>query len=415
MAIGIRIALLLAVGGVLLGETVLHRPLRNPASVGGVYVLADDFAGEAAIVLDGVEGVTLRDFVVKGNRAKLAQRQELPPYDRTFASWFGAGGVLVRGGARVVIEKARFEEMAGFAVLASRVQGVTVREVTVVDSGSVKANKRNNTTGGVLIEDGSVDWEVSRCVFERVTGNGVWTHSRYTAPRNERGRIAGNRFREIGRDAVQVGHAVAVTVEANEGERIGYPKEVVDVEGGGTPVGVDTAGNVEGSRYVGNTFRDVNGKCIDLDGFHHGVIEGNRCYQLAHFGIVMNNTNPDMQSVGIRIVGNTIDGAPWGGIFVLGSGHVIERNVLRGMQRAHCSDPATAGCVFLAAEPDMLRSGIYLGERAERPAVTRGNRIVDNEISGWRMDRACVGYGPNVKRTENTVRGNRCRHEPGTL
>ena len=407
--------MLLAAGGVLAGETVLHRPLRNPASVSGVYVLADDFEGEAAIVLDDVEGVTLRDFVVKGNRGKLAQRQELPPYDRTFASWFGAGGVLVRGGVRVVIERARFEEMAGFAVLASRVRGVTVREVTVVDSGSVKANGRNNTTGGVLIEDGSVDWEVSRSVFERVTGNAVWTHSRYTAPRNERGRIAENRFREIGRDAVQVGHAVAVTVEANEGERIGYPKEVVDVEGGGTPVGVDTAGNVEGSSYVRNTFRDVNGKCIDLDGFHHGLIEANRCYQLAHFGIVMNNTNPDMQSVGIRIVGNWIEGAPWGGIFVLGSGHVIERNVLRGMQRTHCSDPATTGCVFLAAEPDMLRAGIYLGERAERPAMTRGNRIVDNEISGWRMDRACVGYGPNVKRTENTVRGNRCRHEPGTL
>jgi hypothetical protein len=407
--------LLLAASGALAGETVLHRPLLNPASVGGVYVLADDFVGEAAIVLDGVDGVTLRDFVVKGNRGKLAQRQELPPYDRTFASWFGAGGVLVRGGARVVIERARFEDMAGFAVLATRVRGVTVREVTVVDSGSVKANGRNNTTGGVLIEDGSVDWEVSQSVFERVMGNAVWTHSRYTAPRNERGRVVGNRFREIGRDAIQVGHAVAVTVEANEGERIGYPKEVVDVEGGGTPVGVDTAGNVEGSQYVRNTFRDVNGKCIDLDGFHHGVIEGNRCYQLTHFGIVMNNTNPDMQSVGIRIVGNWIEGAPWGGIFVLGSGHVIERNVLRGMQRSHCSEAATAGCVFLAAEPEMLRTGIYLGERAERPALTRGNRIVDNEISGWRMDRACVGFGPNVKRTENTVRGNRCRHEPGTL
>jgi hypothetical protein len=415
MAIWFRIALLLAAGGMLRGETVLHQPLRNPASVSGVYVLADDFSGEAAIVLDGVEGVTLRDFVVKGNRGKLAQRQELPPYDRTFASWFGAGGVLVRGGARVVIERARFEEIAGFAVLASRVRGVAVRDVTVMDSGSIKANGRNNTTGGVLIEDGSVDWEVSRSVFERVSGNAVWTHSRYTAPRNERGQVVANRFREIGRDAVQVGHAVAVTVEGNEGERIGYPKEVVDVEGGGTPVGVDTAGNVEGSRYVRNTFRDVNGKCIDLDGFHHGLIEGNRCYDLTHFGIVMNNTNPDMQSVGIRIVGNWIEGAPWGGIFVLGGGHVIERNVLRRMQRARCSDVATPGCVFLAAEPDMLRTGIYLGERAERPAMTRGNRIVDNEISGWRMDRACVGYGPNVKRTENTVRGNRCRHEPGTL
>jgi hypothetical protein len=214
---------------------------------------------------------------------------------------------------------------------------------------------------------------------------------------------------------VQVGHAVAVTVEGNEGERIGYPREVVDVEGGGTPVGVDTAGNVEGSRYVRNSFRDVNGKCIDLDGFHHGIVAGNRCRELAHFGIVMNNTNPDMQSVGIRITDNWIEGAPWGGIFVIGSGHVIAGNVLRGLQRSRCSETGGPGCVFLAAEPEMLRSGIYLGERAERPAVTRGNRIVDNEISGWRMDRACVAQGPNIRRRENTVHGNRCRHDPGTL
>ena len=400
--------------GLLCGETVLHEPIRNPSTVSGAYVMADDFVGEAAIVLDGVEGVTLRDFVVRGNRGKLAQRQSLPPYDRTFADWFQAGGVLIRGGGTVVIERARFEEIAGFAVLATRVRGVVVREITVVDSGSLRANGRNNTTGGILVEDGSTDWEVSKCVFERVRGNGVWTHSRYTAPRNERGRITGNRFQEIGRDAVQVGHAVSVLVEGNEGTRIGYPKEVVDVEGGGTPVGVDTAGNVEGTTYLRNTFRDVNGKCMDLDGFHHGLVEGNRCYELTHFGIVMNNTNPDMQSVGIRIVGNWIEGAPWGGIFVIGSGHVIEKNVLRGMERSRCSDAGKAGCVFLAAEPDMLRTGIYLGERAERGAVTRGNRIVDNEISGWRMDRACIGYGPAVKRSENTVRDNRCRHEAGS-
>ncbi len=414
MAIVHRIALLVVGSGFLRAEIVLHEPLRNPASVSGTYVLADDFVGEAAIVLDGVHGVTLRNFVVRGNRAKLAQRQGLPPYDRTFASWFGAGGVLIRGGSNVRIERARFEEIAGFAVLATRVRGVVVREVTVVDSGSLRANGGNNTTGGVLVEDGSTDWEVSKCVFDKVTGNAVWTHSRYTAPRNERGRILGNRFQEIGRDAVQVGHAVSVVVEGNEGTRIGYPKEVVDWAGGGTPVGVDTAGNVEGTSYVRNTFRDVNGKCIDLDGFHHGLVEGNRCYELAQFGIVMNNTNPDMQSVGIRIIGNWIEGVEYGGIFVIGSGHVIEKNVLRGMQRSHCSQPGRGGCVFLPAEPEMLRTGIYLGERAQRGAVTRGNRIVDNEISGWRMDRACIGYGPAVKRSENTVRDNRCRHEAGS-
>ena len=44
---------------------------------------------------------------------------------------------------------------------------------------------------------------------------------------------------------MQVGHATAVRVERNEGAEIGYPEEDVDVEGGGVPVAIDTAGNVE--------------------------------------------------------------------------------------------------------------------------------------------------------------------------
>lgn len=415
---------LLGMSGAALGEhagktRLLHEPLRNPSSVGGIYLLADDFHGEAAIILDQVSNVTLRNFTIRGNRARLSQPQDLPAYDQTFASRFRANGVLLRGGSGIRVEDAHFEAIAGFAVLASGTQRVSIARISVSDSGSLKPNGRNNTTGGVLIEDGSCDWTVEDSRFTSIRGNAIWTHSRYTAPRNERGIIRRNTFQEIGRDAVQVGHAVAVQVEANSGVRIGYPVEVVDMEGGGTPVGIDTAGNVEGSAYVSNEFRDINGKCIDLDGFHHGVVSGNRCLNngaeapYGHFGIVMNNTNPDMQSVSIVIRDNLIEGTKYGGIFVIGSGHVIEGNVLRSMQSTRCSDPeVVSGCSFFADEPELLRTGIYLGQRAERPAVTRGNRIIDNEISGWRMDHACVGFAPQVVRAENTIRGNRCRHEP---
>jgi hypothetical protein len=57
----------------------------------------------------------------------------------------------------------------------------------------------------------------------------------------------------------------------------------------------------------------------------------------------------------------------------------------------------------------MLRSGIYLGRGAERPAPARGNTVEDNEITGYKMDTRCIGRAPGVRVEDNDVRGNRCR------
>ena len=131
--------------------------------------------------------------------------------------------------------------------------------------------------------------------------------------------IADNRFDTIGRDALQVGHATEVRVEGNSGTRIGFPEEAVDVEGRAIPVAVDTAGNVDRSVYARNQFsRDQRqmhrpgrvsrwrGKRERLRGLSAG------------YGIVMNNTNPDMQSRNVRIEDNLMDGVKYGGIFVIG-------------------------------------------------------------------------------------------------
>ena len=168
------------------------------------------------------------------------------------------------------------------------------------DSGSRDAAGRNNTTGGILLEEGTTDFRVTSCDFRNVRGNGVWTHSLYTSPRNARGLFADNSFDTIGRDALQVGHAFDVRVEGNTGARIGYPPDIVDA----TPVAIDTAGNVERSSFTRATvFDDINGKCIDLDGFHDGEVSRNVCCTLVRgYGIVMNNTNPDMQSRNIRVI-----------------------------------------------------------------------------------------------------------------
>src|SRR5262249_22826172 len=156
-----------------------------------------------------------------------------------------------------------------------------------------------------------------------------------------------------------------------------FPFDDVDAEGGGIPVAMDTAGNVERSVYTRNRFEEINGKCIDLDGFHDGEIRGNVCinrlppesYPNGNEGIVMNDSDPGVQSSNIRIVENEIRNVLYGGIFVIGSGHTIARNRLLDLNAARCNQGAPRfGCYFAPGEPDMLRSGIYLGRGVSRPS-----------------------------------------------
>lgn len=408
------------------GVTELHSEMPVAANTelcgapsGSTLRLAADFRGRAAVVVHG-SGVTLRDFSVDGNRDVLDAPRGLAPYDQPFARFTPDNGVLAEGADSLRVENLRFRQVAGFAVLVSHAHRVAIDGVVVVDSGGRNQAGRNNASGGILLEEGSTDFSVTHCRIENILGNGIWTHSLYTSPRNARGLIAMNRIAQVARDAIQVGHAVGVRVEDNAASRIGYPESAVDVENRAIPVGLDTAGNVENSRYIHNRLQEIDGKCMDLDGFHDGEISANTCYnggsaetyRLGNYGIVMNNSNPDMQSRNIRIVDNGIDGTLFGGIFVIGSGHVIARNRLMRLNLAHCNENAAKfGCYFGAGEPDMLRTGIYLGRGAERPAPARNNTIEDNTITGFRMGTRCWAIAPGILPWWNTVRRNRCVDE----
>ena len=383
-----------------------HTEVRG--SAGTVLRAAADFRGRGLIVATG-DDILLRDFDVDGNRDILEVRTGLPAYDTPFARFTRANGILADSASHLRIQDVQFHNIAGFAVLVSRGRNVAIDRVRVQDSGGRNAAGRNNATGGILLEEGTSDFTVTNCDFHNIRGNGLWTHSRYTSPRDARGLLAGNRFDTLGRDAIQVGHATDVRVDANHGARIGYPPADVDVEGRAIPVAIDTAGNVDHSAYTRNQFFEIAGKCIDLDGFHDGEIRGNVCVDVGNYAIVMNNTNPDMQSERVRIEDNLIDGALFGGIFVIGNANVVARNRLLNLNRAHCNEEAAKfGCYYAPGEPDMLRSGIYLGQRAERPAPARGNLIEGNEITGFKMSERCIGAAPSIRPEWNTVRGNRC-------
>jgi hypothetical protein len=411
------------------GVTEISAELRLPAGAhdltiaGGEHSTlraASNFRGRAIFSCQGCRNIHFTAFSIDGNRAALEKPLPPAPSDKTFSSAFGDNGLLIEDSDGLAIDHVDFANIANFAVLISRSKNVALDRVSVKDSGSRNTKGRNNTSGGVLFEEGCEHFSVTESTFRNIRGNGVWTHSRYLAPRNRNGKILHNQFFEIGRDAVQAGHAIGIEVADNHGVRIGFPADLVDVENGGTPVGIDTAGNVEQSSYERNRFEEVDGKCVDLDGFHDGAVRANVCinrrppedYPYGNFGISLNNASIEMQSKNVVIENNQLSGMKFGGIFVLGEGHVIRNNRMTHLNTAHCNETqARFGCLAILGEPGFLESGIYLAKGGARPAPARNITIENNIVSGHNMAEHCIEAAPGVRLSGNTLRNNTCTNE----
>ena len=378
---------------------------------------ADNFKGRAILVLEGAQRVKLHDFVIDGNREKVAKPLEMAPPENVFRIWYPSNGILADRVEGLEIKSLTLANVVNYPILVSESKDIRIHNITVQDSGSKNARGRNNLSGGVLLEEGVSNFEVRDSTFRGILGNGLWTHSNFRAPRQHDGVFAGNHFDTIGRDAIQVGHATSVHVVENVGSKVGYPFDIVDIENQGIPIAIDTAGNVDRSEYLNNTFDEVDGQCINLDGFHDGVVRGNDCtnrgsaadYPFGSFGMAMNNAHPEAHSNNIELLNNVIDGSKFGGLFLMGSGHHVIGNRFVNLNLAGCNESAPKmPCIYKADEPEMLESGIYLAPGASRPEPVRDNIIRDNEISGHRMKSRCIMFGPKVSRVGNTVQGNTC-------
>jgi hypothetical protein len=365
---------------------------------------ADNFKGRAILVLENAERIHLHDFMLDGNRSKLAKPLEMAPPENAFRVWYPNNGVLANKVAGLELERLELSDVVNFPILISQSSKVRIAGVTIDSSGSKNAHGRNNLSGGVLLEEGTADFGVRDSVFRNILGNALWTHSNFRAPRQADGVFTGNKFDTIGRDAIQVGHATRVRVDRNTGVNIGYPIDTVDVENQGTPVAIDTAGNVDNSTYARNEFKEIDGQCIDLDGFHDGIVQKNVCtnnkgveaYPFGGSAIVMNNTHPDTHSSNIEISGNVIEGSKFGGLFLMGSQNRVIGNVFLGLNLAH------------GDEPEMLTSGVYLGRGIARLEETAGNVIRGNRISGYKMKTRCIVFASGVSRVSNTIERNIC-------
>jgi hypothetical protein len=383
---------------------------------GSILKADETFQGRAVIVGEGAQRIQFREFFLDGNRTVLEKPLDMVPPENAFRNYYTNNGILLDRVEGVEISKVRFSSVAGFPILVSRSSGVRIHDVLVEDSGSHNSKKRNNLTGGILLEEATRDFEVRDSTFRRILGNGLWTHSLLTSQRLKDGLFARNQFETIARDAIQIGHATNVRVDSNTGREIGYPVDAVDVENGGTPVAIDTAGNVDHTEYTRNSFEEINGKCFDLDGFHDGLVKDNQCvsrkrpgeYVFGHFGIVMNNTNPEVRSENVVIEGNLIDGTKYGALFLMGRGHHILRNRFLHLNTAECNETKEFLCVYKNDEPNMLDAGIYLGTGVARREKTTGNEIRGNTISGHKMRARCITAGPGVSLAANRVGGNDC-------
>jgi hypothetical protein len=138
----------------------------------------------------GRRGRHSAEFTLDGNRDKLERRTGLPPSDKPFSQFTRGNGVLAAG-PRGCSSRTCASAISPDSRCWRAGRGTSrIERVDVADSGSRDAGGRNNSTGGILLEEGTRDFRVSHSQFRNIRGNGVWTHSLFTSPRNADGLIA---------------------------------------------------------------------------------------------------------------------------------------------------------------------------------------------------------------------------------
>lgn len=376
-----------------------------------------NFQGRALLSLHNAKGVRLSGFTIDGNRDALNRPTEIPTRITPYSLHFQRGGILIEDSENVTVTAVDIRDVVGFAILASRARKVKIEKVTVEESGSDHVGGANNTTGGILFEEMSSDFEVRDCTLRRIRGNGIWTRATGFNTRNQRGVIAGNVLEMVGRRAIEIDHANRVRVENNQIRFTGFPAQAVDPDPLYLPAALATSQRVDESAFVSNTAADTNGRCFDLDGFHDGEISNNTCrnrgepseYPLSGYALALGNSFPDMDSQSVIIRANTFDGAHLGGIFLIGHNHKVTGNRLRNLNRAHCNlGLDNVPCEVPGGEPQFNTAGIYLAFRAQRPAQARQNLIQNNEIHGFQMKSNCIQTARGVSLTDNSVSANTC-------
>lgn len=239
---------------------------------------------------------------------------------------------------------------------------------------------------------------VSRCHFERNTGNCLWSHNWGLNALNEDFRFTDNYFLDCGLDGILCGVATSGVVKGNVFRRIGYTtindtsRSVPRWLQGLNATGLDSSGLVLNIIYVDNSFLNVNGGCIDLDSHGQSVIGNN----------VMRISTPDDPAYDEDQV--AISGAGNAGSTSYGINLSNTSNTALGAANMKIGNNEIA---------NMKEGAIRL--YAARRVNVRGNGIVapaDSAIAPITM--GPIGAGPNQRCYDNKIVGNDIDYNPAT-
>jgi len=384
---------------------------------GTVLRPAPEFQGAALILCRSCRNVKLRDFGIEGIAGGAQLPVEAAPADVANLRHFNSNGIVIDDGENIQISGIAFRDVGSFAIIGSIARKVKIENVSVTGGGSQNAKSKQNTSGGIVFEEGSNGVEVRNSRFEKISGNALWTAARPAALRNGNILFENNDFANIGHTAIHIGSANRVRILNNRIKLAGYPVELIDSASGSAPAAIGTSGKVDEGLIANNQIEEVNGYCFYLNGFHDGAVRGNRCinrgkpedYPNGGYGIWFGNLFPEMRSQLNTIQSNVVDGVRLGGIFMIGGGHKIIGNKFLNLNRARCPDNKKEfGCNLMPDEPGVVRAGIFIGDKAERPDPGTDNLVESNEITGYRMKTNCIILADKVDLTANTVRTNTC-------
>lgn len=301
------------------------------------------FRGRALLTLAGGVNIRISNLSLDGNRDETGRITPPLPASAMASRFTGNNGILAENTTGLEIAGIKASRIPGFAILVNGSRKVNLHDVDVEESGGYGPERRNDGAGGILIEEGTVDFSITRCLFGKVRGNAITVRALDRSPLNTGGRISENEFALVARDAVQLAGASGLVVENNRGRLIGYPVEETDVSGGILPSAVHTKARVEKSTIRANTFDNIDGRCFTLSGITSSEVSGNSCTEEL-FGAMV------IESSGNRVLAN----------------HFLRLNL------AHKDSP------------DQLSAGIYL------TAEAKSNQVQGNEITGYGMSRRCV-------------------------
>jgi parallel beta-helix repeat protein len=292
-----------------------------------------EFRGRALIAIVNGKNIRIRDLTLDGNRDAVGRMFSLPAAGTMYSRFVPSNGIVAENVTNLEIADVKASHFAGFAILINSSKEVKLHDIDVTASGGFNAQRRNNGTGGIAIEEGSTGFDVSRCAFGTIRGNGLTIRS------SEKGRIFENEFRSVAREAIHVERTSAVAIENNHIEQVGFPLEEVDAPGA---------------------------LCMRLEGFDGGSIKDNVCSEALLGGISLTGTGNTL--TGNHLTGLNAARRDVAGIF-LGSGakdNTINANEISGTAMSmHC----------VGAAPDAGTNRVLKNECSDEASVALLRRV----------------------------------------